>query len=93
MNSVTAESQSVNWEPNTYQHKAHATRSRRQAAGCYNRPTGEQKAVYAKLTQRNGRATLTAGDCGLLATHPYLTASQRAEFAQMAQSMIAKAVA
>lgn len=93
MTSIAADTQSVNWEPNTYQHKAYATRRRRRAAGCYNRPTKAHKAVYAKLTRRGGRATLTAADCSLLATHPHLTASQRAEFAALAHGMIAKAVA
>lgn len=76
-----------------YQQRAQATRARRQAAGRYARPTKAQKATFAKLVQPNGRNSLTVEEMGLLATHPHLTASQRAEFAAMAQQAIKSAVA
>lgn len=91
---ATVKAQSVNWDSlNTYQRKAHTTRGRRQAAGAYDRPNKAQKAAYAKLLQRDGRKLLTVEEMWLLAGHPYLTVSQRVEFAEMAQAAIGTAVA
>jgi hypothetical protein len=42
--------------------------------------------------QRDGRKSLTIEEMGLLATHPYLAASQRAEYAAMAQAAVGKTV-
>lgn len=70
----------MNTTLNAYQLKAQATRSRR----TYNRPTKGQEEAYRKLIARDGRKSLTQEDCYALATHPYLTSSQRAEFFAMA---------
>lgn len=72
---------------NTYQAKAHATRSRRQAAGLYKRPNQAQKAAYAKLVSRGGEVNLTQADAAALAAHPWLTASQRSHYADLAASV------
>lgn len=47
------------------------------------RPTKAQEAAFAKTMQRDGRKTLTKAECEALASHPYLTVGQRAEFATM----------
>lgn len=67
-----------------YQLRAEATQARRRAAGRYTRPTKAQREAFAKAMQRAGRKNLTAAECELLANHPNLAASQRAEFATMA---------
>lgn len=75
-----------------YRQRAQATKARRQAAGRYNRPSKAQEAAFKKSMQRDGRKSLTIEEMGLLATHPYLTAAQRGEFATMAQTAVEKAV-
>lgn len=72
-----------------YQIRAEATRARRRAAGLY--PTKAQKDAFAKSMRRNGRESLTIEEMGLLATHPQLAPSQRAEYAEMAHSAVAAA--
>lgn len=67
-----------------YRQRAAATRSRRQAAGRYAKPTKAQIAAFAKSLERDGRKRLTADECDLLSAHPYLLPSQRAEYATMA---------
>lgn len=62
-----------------YNTTATATRKRRQAAGRYTRPTAAQDAAFRRYI--SPRETLQAGDLAQLATHPWLTAGQRAEFA------------
>lgn len=69
--------------------RAQQTRNARQAAGRYARPTAAQEAAFAKSMQRDGNALLTVEEMGLLATHPQLARSQRAEYAAMAESMVA----
>lgn len=95
MNTILPETPaSVNWrnQPNDFQRRAQATRNRRQAAGRYAKPTKAQQAAFAKTMARDGRKSLTVEEMGLLATHPYLAASQRAEYAAMAQAAIETAV-
>jgi len=72
-----------------YRQRAQATRRRRQAAGRYARPTKAQQLAFAHSLQRDGRKSLTVEEMALLATHPYLAASQRAEYAVMAQAAVA----
>lgn len=64
-----------------YQQRAEQTRSRRQAAGMYRRPTQAQDAAYRRLIARGGWKNVTIDDAVLLATHPWLTCSQRDGFA------------
>lgn len=73
---------------NEFQRRALDTRRRRQAA----RPTKAQQAAFWKSVGRGGRGSLTVEELGLLATHPYLAASQRAEFAAMAQAAVENVV-
>lgn len=68
---------------NCYQQKAHATQSRKRAAGGY--ASQAHKNAFAKLMQRGGMATLTAQECALLATDPRLTFSQREAMAALAE--------
>lgn len=75
-----------------YRQRAQATKARRQAAGRYTRPTKAQSDAAKKTMQRDGNKNLTIEEMGLLATHPYYTASQRAEYAAMAQAAIESAV-
>lgn len=89
MVNLTQPSQTIKTD---YQLRGEQTRSRRQAAGRYARPSKEQAAAYSKMMQRGGRQRLTIEEMGLLATHPYLTEGQRGEFASMAQSEIARIV-
>lgn len=63
----------------SYRTTATATRQRRQAAGKYAKPTAAQDAAFRRYI--SPREELQAGDAALLATHPWLTVSQRAEFA------------
>lgn len=84
MNTVAQPAASVNW--NEYQRRS--ADSRRGSV----RPSKAQQAAFAKLMARGGRATLTVEEMGLLATMSTLTASQRAEFATMAQAAIETAV-
>lgn len=91
MNTLPESPASVNWK-SEYQQRAEQTRRRRQAAGRYARPSKAQQAAFAKLCRRNGRASLTVEELGLLATMPTLTASQRAEFATMMAAAVAEAV-
>jgi hypothetical protein len=62
-----------------YQQRAQATRSRSA------RPSTAQKAAFAKTMRRNGNDALSALECRLLAAHPHLTQSQRAEYAKLAE--------
>lgn len=78
--------------PNCYQAKAQATRARRQAAGRYARPTKAQKAAFAKAMQSRrlyGEPVFSAEELQLLATHPYLTKAQQAEWAAKAAALAA----
>lgn len=99
MNTVAQPELSVNWADNSqpdlafYRQRAQGTRARRQAAGRYAKPSKAQQAAFAKTMARDGRKSLTVEEMGLLANHPHLTASQRAEYATMAQAAIEKAVA
>lgn len=94
MNDISLSQDSVNWrnQPNDFQRRAANTRSRRQAAGRYARPTKAQQAAFAKTMQRDGRKSLSVEEMGLLATHPYLAASQRAEYATMMAAAVEHAV-
>lgn len=96
MNTVTQEPAVVNQDTQPdlafYRQRAAATRSRRQAAGRYARPTKAQAAAFAKSMQRDGRKSLSVEEMSLLALHPYLTCGQRAEYAALAQSAIEQAV-
>lgn len=74
-----------------YRQRAQATKARRQAAGRYNRPSIAQEAAFKKSIARDGRKNLTVEEMSLLATHPYLTNTQRAEYATMAQVAFEKA--
>lgn len=65
---------------NSYQQRAHNTRTRRHAAGKY--PTPAHKAAFAKLLDKQ---PLTADDMQTLASHPHLTVSQREAWAKLAQ--------
>ena len=67
-----------------YQIRSEATQTRRRSKGMYQRPTKAQQSAFAKAMQQDGRKSLTADECNLLATHPYLAASQKAEYAMMA---------
>lgn len=71
-----------------YQIRSEQTQARRRSKGMYQRPTKAQQAAFAKSVQRDGRKSLTAAECELLATHPYLAASQKAEFAMMATQRV-----
>jgi hypothetical protein len=51
-----------------------------------NRPTPEQQAAYRRLIARGGWQNVTLDDARHLATMRYLTESQRAQFAAMAQA-------
>lgn len=84
MDSLSPSTASVNW--NEYQRRGQATRSRRP------RPSKEQDAALRLYFQRDGIQRLSVAQLGLLATHPHLTSSQRAEFATLAQKAIAQAV-
>lgn len=68
--------------PTQYQSKAQATRQRRQAAGCYARPTQAQDAAFRRYI--SPRETMQAGDAQELALHPWLSGSQRSYFAALA---------
>lgn len=101
MDSLNPTVHSVNWEMEAaqqgpdltfYRQRAQATKARRQAAGRYAKPSKAQQAAFAKTMQRDGRKSLTAEEMGLLATHPYLAASQRAEFSEMARVAIESAL-
>jgi len=50
------------------------------------KPTKAQKMAFAKLVQRDGEKNLTKMELVLLSEHPYLTASQRQRFGQLAQA-------
>jgi hypothetical protein len=63
---------------------AEATRARRQRNGAY--PTPAQKEAFRKLLNL-GAMQLDATDIELLASHPQLTASQRRDFAELAETM------
>ena len=76
-----------------YQLRSEATSARRRAAGRYARPTQAQEAAFKKSVKRDGRKSLTAAECDLLATHPCLAHSQRAEFAAMAQAATEREIA
>ncbi len=71
----------------SYRTTATATRNRRQAKGCYAKPTPEQDAAMKKLLTRGGEATLTVAEVRLLATHPDLTVSQRAKWLVIANAL------
>lgn len=76
-----------------YQQRAEQTRSRRQAAGRYARPTQAQDAAYRRLIARDGWRNVTDADAALLATHPWLTCSQREQFAtRVAQGKFARMI-
>ena len=66
------------------QQKAIETRARRQAAGRY--PTPAQKAAMRRLYLRDGYRNASVEDMRLLASHPHLTASQKAEWAKRADA-------
>lgn len=76
----------MNATPTTYQNKANATRSRRQAKGMYKRPTVTQVAAF-KVYIREGAKALTQAQMLTLATHPWLAPSQRIEFESLAASV------
>lgn len=94
METLSPTAESVNWQdqPNHIQQRALNTRSRRQAAGRYARPSKAQEAAFKKSLARDGRKNLTIEEMGLLATHPHLTAAQRGEFAAMAQTAVESTV-
>lgn len=66
-----------------YQSRAHTTRSRRQAAGQYAKPTQAQAQAFALLLHF-GADTLDKAQLAALATHPYLTFSQREKYSALA---------
>lgn len=45
------------------------------------KPSKAQKEAYTRLLKRDGWKNVTPEDAALLATHPYLTYTQRQEFA------------
>lgn len=67
-----------------YQQRAEQTQARRRAAGMYRRPTQAQDQAYRRLIARGGWRNVTVEDAAILSTHPWLTCSQRAEYALMA---------
>lgn len=70
-----------------YQLRAQQTRSRRQAKGCYAKPTQFQKDAYRKMITQGYKA-MTAQDWAQMATHPHMTHSQRREYLALAQGSI-----
>jgi len=50
------------------------------------KPTKAQQEAYKRLVQRDGEKNLTKMELVLLSEHPYLTASQRQRFGQLAQA-------
>ena len=50
------------------------------------KPTKAQREAYKRLVQRDGEKNLTKMELVLLSEHPYLTASQRQRFGQLAQA-------
>lgn len=69
----------------SYRTTAQSTRNRRQAAGCYNRPTAAQDAAF-KRYMAVGIAGLTAQEIDALASHCYLTVGQRESFKALVQA-------
>lgn len=88
MNILASTEGNVNSQPHMsyYRSRAQATKARRQAKGMYKRPSKAQQEALAKSMQRDGRKLLTAEEMRLLAQHPHLHASQRAEFAALADA-------
>ena len=50
------------------------------------KPTKAQREAYKRLVQRDGEKNLPKMELVLLSEHPYLTASQRQRFGQLAQA-------
>lgn len=64
-----------------YQQRAEQTQARRRATGMYRRPTEAQDQAYRHLIARGGWRNVTVEDAALLAAHPWLTCTQREQFA------------
>lgn len=64
-----------------YQQRAEQTQARRRASGMYRRPTEAQDQAYRHLIARGGWRNVTVEDAQLLSTHPWLTCTQREQFA------------
>lgn len=76
-----------------YQQRAEQTQARRRAKGMYRRPTEAQDQAYRRLIARDGWRNVTTADAALLATHPWLTESQRQSFAsRVAQDKFARMI-
>jgi hypothetical protein len=69
-----------------YRQRAEQTKARRRDKGMYTKPTIEQRAAFAQYLS-GGANSLSVEENHLLATHPYLTEAQRAEFAATAESI------